>query len=824
MPSPLPRDLESLLSAAIARLVPPDSPGWQELARVVDIAARADPSLARRWPPAPMDSPRDGHELLGLAAELAGLALRDADTGQAVADWARRHAPPEAAGPAPSSLVTQNVVGGGSVIQGPSVQARDIHGGVHFHLPAAPTESRRPAPCQLPPVTPRFVGREGDLRALDALRGERPPHAAQLLVVSGLAGIGKTSFVCRWLQEHAAEFPDGQLYADLGGHAADGEAGPVPPGTVLEGFLIALGAPAVPESTAQRSALWRSLTSRLRLAVLLDNAFSAAQTRPLLLGSPTGVTLVTSRNRLTGLRVEGASVHCLEGLAPEPAAALLALGGGTRIAREPAATDQVVRLCGRLPLALCLASAQLAARPHRSVADLAHSLSQGRAPLDTLRVDGEAVMRTALDTSYALLPREAAALYRRLGLLPTDRYDLHLVTALARPPEGAPEAAVVDVEVADVAVVVDVAVDALVEAHLLEETGPGTFRFHDLVRPHAERVGKNEETPADQERALRSFVDWCLAGAAGAERILTPSHRPPEPGAPELAVSVRPFDGPEAALGWLDSHRGGLMGALRECSRAGWDTRCWYLADRIWPLFLRFRPSALWIEAHRLGLDAARRAGSRAGEGRMLTSGAIGLRDAGRYTESADWYRQARELAVGDGDVRQQAQAVNGLGHLCLLTGELALARAHFEHALRLRESIGYRRGAALSRRRLGETALAEGDLEAASRYLRRAHADLTALEETYEAARVLALLGHVRDRAGDHTGGMADLEESLGRFRSGSARSQHWEARCLEWLGQAAETQGQRAQAVRYNEAALELFRQLNPADAERVAARLRQ
>jgi tetratricopeptide (TPR) repeat protein len=244
----------------------------------------------------------------------------------------------------------------------------------------------------------------------------------------------------------------------------------------------------------------------------------------------------------------------------------------------------------------------------------------------------------------------------------------------------------------------------------------------------------------------------------------------------------------------------------------------------MWPLFLRLRPSEMWIEAHRLGLDAARRSGSRQGEGRMLTSGAIGLRNAGRYQEAAEWYRRALEMATADDDVRQQAQALSGLGHVGLLAHRLDDARDHFEHALRLRESIGYRRGAALSRRRLGETALAGDDLATAAEQLRRAGTELDALGETYEATRVLALLGHVLDRAGDGTGGIRLLRESLARFRAGDARSEHWEARCLEWLGQAAEARGDHAESIRHYTAARALYRRLSPEDAHRLDGRPRQ
>ncbi|CAL9508663.1 hypothetical protein SUDANB145_03571 [Streptomyces sp. enrichment culture] len=808
-----PGRLDALFTAMVTRGAAPDSPAWRELAGVVAAGARADEAASRLWPP---DGTRPGWRRL--AEELDRLALRDEETDRALTDWLRRYGEPPTPSPGPPASPpspSANVIGGSSVLHGPSVQARDIHGGIHFHPPAGPARPGPPAPRQLPPLTPRFTDREADREALDALRARQPAHAPQVLVVTGLAGAGKTTLATHWLHEHAHRFPDGLLYADLGGHAADADHSPASPAAVLEAFLVALGVAAVPAGTAQRAALWRTVTAELRLAVLLDNAFTAAQVRPLLLGTPTGLTVVTSRNSLTGLRVDGASVHRLEGLPAESAVELLAVGGGTRVAREPDAAHEVVRLCGRLPLTVGLAAAQLAVRPHRSVSALAESLHRGRGAVDALRADGEAVMRTALDMSYSLLPGESAALYRRMGLLPTDRHDLHMLAAVVGDggDGGGGDA-------------VDSAVHTLVEMSLLQETGPETYRFHDLVRPHARALGEEREGPAARADALRRYVDWCLATADVAERLLTPSHPLPghgdEGGGP---VAPTPLAGPEEALTWLDTHRNGLLGAVRHCAEAGWDTSCWRLVDALWPLFLRLRPSEMWIEAHRLGLAAARRSGSGPGEGRMLTSGAIGLRDAGRYAEADDWYRQALDLAVADADVRQQAQAVSGLGHLALLTGRLDDARAHFEHALRLRESVGYRRGVALSRRRLAETAVAGGDLTTAARHLRRAGSELESLGEAYEAARVHALLGHVLVRDGDPDmteEGVRLLRRGLESFRAGGTRSQHWEGRCLEWLGLAARAAGDTAEAARCFRAARDVVRRLDPLDARRLDALL--
>ncbi|MFI7099587.1 tetratricopeptide repeat protein [Streptomyces sp. NPDC050161] len=747
-----------------------------------------------------------------LALALHARAVDDPAVRQALNDWLRRHAPRPDAAPQYT-----NTLAGQAQVYGSSVQAREIRGGVHIHQPVT---AAIPVPRQLPPVRPELIGREADLRALEDLRG-----TARLVVVSGLAGVGKTALVSRWLRRCADDYPDGHLYADLSGHLLDhpdvpdgapaddatGPAAPVGPvsaADVLSGFLQALGVTAVPADTAQRVALWRSLTSGLRLAVLLDNAATAAQVRPLLPGASDSLTIVTSRNQLTGLVVDGAAVHRLSALAPESAVELLATGGGARVAQSPVAAREVVALCACLPLAVCLAAAQLAFRPHRSLSSLADSLSQGQGVLDALRMDGRAVVRTALDATYALLPPDAAALYRTMGLLPADRYDLFMLTAVGELPYAGTERAL----------------SALVEANLVEETGPGTYRLHDLIRSHARRRGDSQEDAPAHERTLRRFVGWCLRTATAAEGILTPAHRtlPRDFGAPDIAPS--PLSGPADALAWLDGQRTGLMGAVRHCARVEWHTACWQLVDAMWPWFVRVRNSDAWIEAHELALAAARSAGDRAGEGRMLTSGAIGLRDAERHPEAIRWFTEALEHATADGDVRQQAQALNGIGHVCLRAGQLDAAREHFTRSLHLRESAGYRRGAALTRIRLGETALACDRHDDAAEYFAAAHTALEAENETYEAARALAFLGHAETCRGNHVSGTPRLRAALQIFREPDTLSRHWQGRCLEWLGQSAQQRADATEAVRCYTAARDLYRLVSPSDTERLDGRLRQ
>lgn len=702
-----------------------------------------------------------------------------------------------------------NTLSGRTRVAGSSVQARDIHGGVHLHHPApAP---RPPVPRQLLPVPAHFTGRAGDLRALDALRAARRTSAPQVAVVSGPAGVGKTALASRWLSALTPEFPDGQLYADLRGHTPGGPAGPT---EALAGFLRALGADAIPGSLAEQAALWRSLTAGLRLVVMLDNALSAAQVRTLLPAAPGSLVVVTSRHRLTGLGVDGAGFHQVGMLDPAAALELFARGvGGDRVAADRPAAREVVDLCARLPLAVCLAAAQLAARPRRPVAALASALTRGRGPLETLGVEGDTAVRTALDESFAALPAAAADAYRRLGMLPVTRYDGPMAGAVCGvPPEEAEDL-----------------LELLLEVNLLEETaagsapGPGDrYRFHDLVRLHASGRAEADLPEPERRATLRRFADWCLATATSAEALLTPSHRTL---ARDLAhPPVRPvvFGDQTSALAWLDEHRFDLMAAVRLAVREGWDASAWQLVDAMWPLFLRLRPYDLWTEAHALGLDAARRAGHRAGEGRMLTSGGNGLCHTGRFDEAARWFEDALRHATEDGDERQRAQALHGLGRARFGAGRTRDAERHYAQALALREAIGYTRGAALSRVCLGETALAHDLPDLAAERLATARAELVAEGDSYDAARALALLGHATARGGHARTGMRRLLRALVEFEN--AGSVHWQARTMEYLGQACQEHRAPTEAERWFVRSLALYDPVSPTDATRLRTRLRE
>lgn len=199
----------------------------------------------------------------------------------------------------------RNEVGGARVV-GALLQAGSV-GEIHQHFAA---EGPVVVPWQLPSPPAGFVNRVVELGWLDGALGV---GRCPVVVLSGLGGVGKTGLGVHWAHLKSHEFPDGQLYVDLG---AVRYRGGVDVGDVLGGFLRALGVRDewIPAEREEKAALYRSLVAGRRMLVMVDNADEPAQVRPLVPASPGSMVLVTSRQRLTGLLVEGARLVALDPL------------------------------------------------------------------------------------------------------------------------------------------------------------------------------------------------------------------------------------------------------------------------------------------------------------------------------------------------------------------------------------------------------------------------------------------------------------------------------------------------------------------------------
>jgi hypothetical protein len=427
-------------------------------------------------------------------------------------------------------------------------QARlEVYGEDRSHLRTYVLKPVWDPPHQLPPDVADFTGREAELSRLRAVVAERSGGTVVISAIAGTAGVGKTALAVHVAHELAADFPDVQLYVNLHGYEPGQRLAPT---QVLDRFLRALGVPAdaLPAHLDEQAARYRGLLASRRALVVLDNASSADQVRPLLPASPSCLVLITSRDRLAGLvATEAARVLMLDVLsAPEGLDLLSRTAGPERVAAEPQAAAEVVRLCGCLPLALRIAGARLATRPDKSAAALAERLSDERDRLGELSA-GDVGVRASFALSYGALDPEVARMFRRLGLVPGPDFAPAVAAALV---DGTPEEG-------------EAALDALVDAHLVEVgPSPGRYRFHDLLRLYARERAETDETDQDRDEARRRMLEWYLHAADAAERHLAPWRRrltyQRAVGWPEPI-----FAGREEALAWFEMELPALVAAAR---------------------------------------------------------------------------------------------------------------------------------------------------------------------------------------------------------------------------------------------------------------------
>ncbi|MEV0088735.1 transcriptional regulator [Saccharopolyspora sp. NPDC050642] len=427
-----------------------------------------------------------------------------------------------------------------------------------FHTVLSADDGRPPTrvPSQLPRENRGFVGRGAELAQLDAALDDDGP----IRILTGPAGVGKTALALRWAHQVAADFEDGCLFVDLRGFD---DADPVAPAQALSGFLRALGVPAarIPDELDERAALYRSVLADRRLLVVLDNARSAAQVRPLLPGNSGCVVLVSSRSRLDDLAAtEGAVRLSLPVLDRQAAVAVLRLLlGSERIAAEPAAAAELAELCDRLPLALRIAAARGASHPHFTIRSLADIYSDERHRLTRLSLpDSGGSIRAALTTSYRRLDDASARLFRLLGEHPGAEVDYFAAAALAGTRLRDNQARL----------------ESLVAVNLLHVTGPGRYGRHDLVRLHSATLAAAEPA-ADRDAAITRLLDYYLhAAESGLRAVEGPARRPGQQAAHPLA-ELPDLPTAQAALNWFRTEEDNIQHALAlATARARHDRAC----------------------------------------------------------------------------------------------------------------------------------------------------------------------------------------------------------------------------------------------------------
>jgi tetratricopeptide (TPR) repeat protein len=639
------------------------------------------------------------------------------------------------------------------VVHGSALQARTIHGGVHFTV-ARPGLDRMALPAQLPVATANFTGRAAELAGMRQAAAEYDPvRRLAVVVISGPGGVGKTSLATHWLHRVSGSYEGGALYADLHGQTPEGTASP---GDVLTGFLSALGTPPerIPVDLDNQAKLYRSLTSSSRMLVLLDNAATAAQVRALLPGpGPVpppdrpglpSLVVVTTRWRIAGLAMDGAHFIELGPLDDKSGTELFTrMVGADRATAEAAAVRSVVEFCGGLPLAVCAAGARLASHPRWPVGRMAVELASEQNRLAALTVTSDLSVSAVFDISYQSLPAETARLYRLLSLVPGPDFGPELAAATADLPTS----------------LASRLLDELTAASLLEETGEGRLRYHDLLKLHARDRARAD--PEDERTiAVGRAIGWYLTQAVAADKALIPSRQWHLNPMYEQARAV--FDGPPEALRWMESELPGLMAAVRSAHDTGLHEPAWQLCEALWGLLTYRKYFGYWIQSHLLGVDSAQASGDVRAEARLRDQLGLAYLNLGQHDQAHEEFVRALALARQCGHRILAASALEHVGLTELSRDRPESALLTFVQARDLFAEIGARRGVMGMTRHIGEAHRDAGRAEQAAGYLLDARRMAADLPDPYNEARCLTGLGQVYLQTGQPVPAVNALEEAL--------------------------------------------------------------
>jgi DNA-binding SARP family transcriptional activator/tetratricopeptide (TPR) repeat protein len=768
----------------------------------------------------------------------------------------------------------------------PSAAVRELHRRILSADPglAAPAEpghtgagqtGRR---SQLPADTRVFTGRAGELDQLMALIRQAPQGTdAGMVVISaidGMGGIGKTTLAVHAAHQVREQFPDGQLFLDLRGYTTG--LAPLSTEDALERLLRSRGVPPqlIPRDLGERAAFYRDRLAGTRTLLILDNAASAAQVRPLLPGGPGCLVLITSRRRLAGL--DDAHSLALDVLPEADAVALLhKVAGPGRVPAHHPAVGELVELCGRMPLAVRIAAARLRSQSDLRIEDVVAQLRDDNARLEHLQ-DEDRGLAVVFDLSYRDLARDEQHMFRCLGLIPGPDFDAYAAAEVAGVQRYAAE----------------LLLETLLDHNLLTQHTPGRFRFHELIRLYARSLSEHDPA-ADRAAALDRLLHYYEHTARAADRYLSRHTRVvPEQADPATGQVSWLTDRP-SALAWMRAERDNLAAAIAHADAHGQDAHLVALTAASASFLQQEGPWLLAAALHQAAATAAGRLDDRAAEATALQDLARARQATGEYPAALSLNERALEifrdlgnrqgeanglwangrvqqslgdpaavdsteqalavyLKLGDrlgeanmrselgrielhsgelseaislieqglaiyqelGDQLGQANALWDLGRIRIATGELALAGDLLEGSRRISREVGHRLGEASAACELGRLRVLTGPFPVAEELLQQALVTYREFGYRLNEGSAVWELGRLRLAAGDHPGAVGQLEQALAIFQD--LANPHGLASVRGDLGRALQAIGDYQGAAETLDLAIAGFRDLGLRQAE--------
>ncbi|MFJ8580888.1 tetratricopeptide repeat protein [Micromonospora sp. NPDC093277] len=672
--------------------------------------------------------------------------------------------------------------------------------GLHRQILTAHTESDDPGPTssqrlsspqpvvtvprQLPADVVAFTGRAHELADLDRIPDT---NAVVITAIDGMAGIGKTALAVHIAHRIASRYPDGQLFIDLHGYTQGMQ--PMEPADALDHLLRSLDVPGaqIPSRIEERAALYRTRLADRRMLILLDNAATETQVAPLLPGAPGCLVLVTSRHRLAGL--DHTHTLSLDTLPPADAVRLFCrIAGENRLSDSPPdLLAELVELCGRLPLAIRVAAARLRSHPSWNLPHLIQRLRDQQHRLVELEA-GQRSVTAALDLSYQHLGADLQQTYRLLGLHPGPDIDAYAAAALAD----------------STVLTATRALDRLHEAHLLQESVPGRYRFHDLTRAHAAQTATRDETELGRPMALDRLLDHYRNTAAGAMDAAHPYERQRRPQVPPARTPGPALSDPSSALNWLD---GELPNLLAAASYATEHDRPAHLLHLSAILHRHLRTRGRYQDAaalHQQALTTARAACHQAAELEALVGLGHIHRLQDQHEQAINRYQQALQLARATGNQAAELDALAGLGHLHMLQGRHEQATEHLRRSLQLARATGNQAAELDALHGLGWVHLRQGRYAQATDHRRRALQLARATGNHPGELNALAGLGHLHRLQGRYEQATDLLQQALQLARATGYRT--IEQATLAGLGHIHLRQGRYDQAKEHYQRLLNL------------------